>query len=297
VKPTIYYFRFLFIVMKRILLLAAVSLVLFSCGSNSNPNQGNNVSIQANSLPGFNVNNFANLVKRTSNPTQIESAINAQDNDINNLDLDKDGKVDFLKVVESPNKIQVVDDVNNTDSVTVATLNITPNQTNDRAEMQIQGNPSYCGQDYYYHSSFGLGDMLLLSYMLSPHRYYYPMYHYGYYPSYYHRYGTSSYRTVTHTYSPSAGSGSFHPSANTRSSLSSPVHSQRSFSARDASSPVRSGGFGNRSSSSNSSSTPRSSSFGSGSSSGRSTFGSGGSSFGSHRSSFGGGRSGFGRRR
>ena len=277
--------------MRRILLLAVFAVALFGCGSNSNPDQGNNVSIQANSLPGFNVNNFANLVKRTSNPTQIESAINAPDNDINNLDLDKDGKVDFLKVVESPNKIQVVDDVNNTDSVTVATLNITPNQTNDRADMQIQGNPTYCGQDYYYHSSFSLGEILLLSYMLSPHRYYYPMYHYGYYPSYYHRYGTSSYRTVTHTYSPAAGSGSFHPSANSRSSLSSPVHSQRSFSARDASSPVRSGGFGS------STSTPRSSGFGSGSSMGRSTLGAGGSSFGSHRSSFGGGRSGFGRRR
>ena len=286
--------------MKRILLIAALAVGLISCGSNQNPNQGNNVSIQANALPGFNVNNFANLVKRTSNPTQIETAINAQDNDINNLDLDKDGKVDFLKVVESPNKIQVVDDVNNTDSVTVATLNITPNQANNQADMQIQGNPTYCGQNYYYHSSFSFGELLLLSYMLSPHRYYYPMYHYGYYPSYYRSYGTSSYRTVTHNYTPATG-GSYHPSANTRSSLSNPVHSQRSFSARDASSPVRSGGFGNSSSinsnSSNSSSTPRSSGFGSGSSSGRSTFGSGGSSFGSHRSSFGGGRSGFGRRR
>jgi len=265
--------------MKRILLLAALAIVLFSCGSNPTPVQSNNVSIQANALPGFNVNNFANLVKKTSNPTQIESAINAPDNDINNLDLDKDGKVDFLKVEESPNKIQVVDDVNNTDSVTVATLNITPNQENTQADMQIQGNPTYCGQDYYYHSSFSIGEILLLSYMLSPHRYYYPMYHYGYYPSYYHSYGTSSYRTITHTYSPSAGGG-YHPSANTRSSLSSPVHSQRSFSARDASSPVRSGGFGTSSGSS-------SRSFGSGSS----------SSFGSRRSSFGGGRSGFGRRR
>ena len=275
--------------MKRFFLLPILAVVLFSCGSNPTPTQNNNVSIQANALPGFNVNNFANLVKKTSNPTQIESAINATDNDINNLDLDKDGKVDFLKVVESPNKIQVVDDVNSTDSVTVATLNITPNQANTQADMQIQGNPTYCGQDYYYHSSFSLGEVLLLSYMLSPHRYYYPMYHYGYYPSYYRRYSTTSYRTVTHTYSPSSG-GSFRPSANTRSSLSSPVHSQRSFSARDASTPVRSGGFGNSSSGR--------SGFGSGSSSsGRSSFGSGGSSSSSYRSSFGGGRSGFGRRR
>ncbi len=249
-----------------------LAVALFGCGTNQNPDQGNNISIQANALPGFNVNNFANLAKRTSNPTQIESAINANDNDINNLDLDKDGKVDFLKVVESPNKLQVVDDVNNTDSVVVATMNITPNQTNDRADMQINGNPSYCGQDYYYHSSFSLGEILLLSYMLSPHRYYYPMYHYGYYPSYYHSYSTTTYRTVTHSYNPSGGSGSFRPSVSDRSSLSNPVHSQRSFSARDASTPVKAGGFGNSS-------------------------GSRSSSFGSSRSSFGSGKSGFGRRR
>lgn len=269
--------------MKQILFLLSVPIILVSCGGNNNqiPDQGNNVSIQTNALPGFNVNNFANLVKKTNNPSQIESAINAPDNDINNLDLDKDGKVDFLKVVESPNKIQVVDDVNNTDSVTVATLNITPNQTNDRADMQIQGNPTYCGPDYSYHSSFGIGELLLLSYMLRPHPYYYPMYHYGYYPSYYHSYSTTTYRTVTHTYNSSpSNAGGFHPSANTRSSLSNPVRSQRSFSARDASTPVRSGGFGSSSSSSS-----------------RSGFGSGGSSFGSRRSSFGGSRSGFGRRR
>ena len=262
--------------MKKVFGLISLALFLLSCGNNPDQDQGNNVSIQANALPGFNVNNFANLVKRTSNPTQIESAINAPDNDINNLDLDKDGKVDFLKVVESPNKLQVVDNVSDSDSVNVATMNVTPN--NDRTDVQINGNPTYCGPDYYYHSSFGLGEILLLSYMLSPHRYYYPMYHYGYYPSYYHGYSTSTYRTVTHSYNPSGG-GSFHPSAGSRSSLGNPVRSQRSFSARDASSPVRSGGFG--------------SAFGSN----KSGFGSGRSTFGSRRSSFGSGRSGFGRRR
>ncbi len=267
--------------MKRIFFLLSIPIILVSCGGNNNQiaDQGNNVSIQANALPGFNVNNFANLVKKTSNPSDIESAINAPDNDINNLDLDKDGKVDFLKVIESPNKIQVIDDINNTDSVTVATMNITPNQTNDRADMHIQGNPTYCGPEYNYHSSFGIGELLLLSYMLRPHHYYYPMYHYGYYPSYYRSYRTTTYRTVTHT-TPS-GNG-FHSSGNSRSSISNPVRSQRSFSARNPSTPVRSGSFG-----SNNSSSSRSS-FGSGSSR---------SSYSSGRSSFGGSRSGFGRRR
>jgi len=264
--------------MKKIIFFLSIIFLAASCNSGSrNDNQGNNVSIQATTLPDFNVNNFAELVKKTKNPTDIETAINAPDNDINNLDLDKNGKVDFLKVVESQNQIQVLDDVDDKNSVTVATLTITKN--NDMADMQIQGNPSYCGPDYRYHSSFSLGEVLLLSYLLTPHRYYVPMYHYGYYPSYYRSYSTTTYRTVTRSSSNNRGSNGSLRSGNSRSSVGSPIRSQRSFSARDNSAPVRSGGFGNRSSSSNSS------------------FGSGRSSFGSGRSSFGSGRSSFGRRR
>ena len=260
--------------MKKIISSLFTLVVIWGCGSNNSSDyQGNNVTIQSTALPGFNVNNFANLVRQTKNPSEIEGAINKVDNDINNLDLNKDGNVDFLKVVESQNQLKVVDDVDPNNSVTVATLNITRN--NDMADMQIQGNPSYCGQDYRYHSSFSLGEILLLSYMFAPHPYYVPVYHYGYYPSYYRSYTTATYRTVTHTYS-NTNRGSINNTSNSsRSSLNNPVRSQRSFSARDNSTPIRSGGFGRSSSSG----------FGRSSSSG----------FG--RSSFGGGRSSFGRRR
>ena len=281
--------------MKKVFYLFGILILLNSCGSNGNNGQGNNVSIQSTALPGFNVNNFANLVRQTTNPSQLENQINQDGNDVNNLDLNKDGKVDFLKVTESENKIQVTDDVDENNAVNVATLTITRNQAdNNAADMQIQGNPSYCGQDYSYHSHINVGEVLLLAYLFSPHRYYVPMYHYGYYPPYYRGYATSSTRTVTRTYTTTRNVGgssspSVRPSTPSRSSLSNPTHSQRSFSARDNSKPVRSGGFGKSSSSG--------SSFGSGSSSSRSSFGSGRSSFGGGRSSFGGGRSSFGRRR
>jgi hypothetical protein len=126
---------------------------------------------------------------------------------------------------------------------------------NNQADLAIQGNPSYVGYNNYYHSSFSFTDFLLLSYIMRPHAYYMPMYHYGYYPSYYTRVHTySTFRPTTSSYMSSRMS---------RSSLSSPMRSQRSFSTR------------------------RSSSFGSHSSSSRSSFG---------RRSFGSSR-GFGRRR
>lgn len=271
--------------MKSIIALLFLSTLFVQCHSNS---PENNVSIQAQQLPGFNVNNFANIIRRTSNPTEIESAINAPDNNVNNLDLNKDGQVDFLRVFESANQIQVFDDVDATNSVNVATLNITRN--NDMADVHIAGNPTYCGPQYTYHSTVSLGEVLLLAYLFSPHHYYVPTYHYGYYPPYYRRYSISPNRTITRTYTttrtitnnrvvPNSNARTTTNSTtnNSRKSISSPTTSQRSFSTRDVSKPIKSGGFG----------TSRNS----GSSSG----GFGGSSSG--RSSFGGGRSSFGRRR
>jgi uncharacterized membrane protein YgcG len=252
--------------MKRFLI-ACVAVALFSAGC-QNPPQQNNVSIENDAPAGFDVNKLAQLVKTSTNPQVLEKAINDPKNQINNLDLDKDGNIDYLKVEEpAQNQLKVVDDVNASDSVTVAKINVTPNNAASTADLSIQGNPNYVGNNNYYQSSFPLTDFLLLSYFLAPHPYYMPMYHYGYYPSYYSRVHTvTTFRTTT---SPAMSSR-----ISNRSSLGSPNRSQRSFGTRNTSSPVRSGGFGSGSS--------HSSGFGSSRSSGRS-FGRSGGGFGRRR--------------
>jgi len=252
--------------MKKIFitLLAAAAIFITACDQNK---PANNVTVQSNNAPpGFDVNKLAALVKTSTDPQTLEKGINDPKNQINNLDLDKDGNVDYVKVVEpEKNHLDVIDDVSKTDSVTVARIKVDPSADNTTADLSVRGNPDYVGYNNYYHSSFGIGDLLLLSYLMRPHAYYMPMYHYGYYPSYYSRVHTvSTFRTTT---SSAMSSRSF------RGSVSNPSHSSRSFSTRSNSSPVRSGGFG-------SSSSSRSSGFGS--SSGR---------------SFGRSRGGFGRRR
>jgi hypothetical protein len=243
--------------MKKVFIIIAAAAILSSC---SQPPQQNNVTIQSNTTAGFDVNKLASLVKTSTDPQVLEKAINDPNSQISNLDLDKDGNIDYLKVSEpGKNQLDVIDDVSKDQSVTVASIKIAPTDNND-ADLNIQGNPQYVGDNYYYHSHFTLGDFLLMSYLMRPHPYYVPMYHYGYYPSYYSR---THVRTVYRTSAPTSANRSF-----SRSS------SQRSFGTRNSSSSVRSGGFGSGSS--------RSSGFSRGSS--------------SHRS-FGGSRSGFGRRR
>lgn len=277
--------------MKKIISSIFLVMALMSCHSSGQNNvvvtpsqySSNNIQVSAENIPGFNVQVFANLVKTTANPQVLEQQINDPNSGINTLDLDKDGNVDYLKVVERANQLVVIDETP-TNQITIATLNITPN-----GDVSVSGVPTYCGQNYYYHNHYSLTDAILLSYLLRPHPYYIPRYHYGYYPSYYHRTSVISTRTriisspsyrssvrTTTSYSRPTTSYS-RPATPTRTSLSNPSTSQRSFSTRNTTTPIRSGGFG-------SSSRSSSSSFGSSSSSR--------SSFGSSRSSFGGGSRG-----
>jgi hypothetical protein len=236
--------------MKKLLLAVCAGALLFAYGCQQNPPQ-NQVTIENSAPSGFDVNKLAGLVKTSTDPGTLEKAINNPANHINNLDLDKDGNVDYLKVQEvGPNSLKVVDDVSDSDSVTVARIKIAPDSTNQTANLNIQGNPQYAGDNNYYHSSFSFTDFLLLSYLMRPHMYYMPMYHYGYYPSYYSRVRTvSNFRPTT--------SSSMSSRYSSRSSLSSPTRSQRSFSTR-SSSGARSGGFGSGSGSSHSSGYSRS---------------------------------------
>jgi hypothetical protein len=222
-------------IMKKIIFAIAISIVALGC---SNQPQQNNVTIENNTTSGFDVNKLGQFVKNSTDPATLEKAINNPSNQINNLDLDKDGNIDYLKVTEpGKNELAVVDDISNNESVTVATIKVNP-VDNNQADLNIQGNPNYVGDNYYYHSHFSFTDFLLLSYLMRPHPYYVPMYHYGHYPSYYSRT-----RTVTH-FRPTTSSSM---RSYNRSSLSNPSRSQRSFGSRSNSSRMRSGGFGHSS--------------------------------------------------
>ena len=248
--------------MKRILI-ALTAVVFLAAGCQQNQPQQNNVSIENTGVAGFDVNKLAQLVKTSTNPQALEKAINDPSNHINNLDLDKDGNIDYLKVEEpDKNRLKVVDDVSASDSVTVARIKIDPSADNQTADLNVTGNPQYSGENNYYHSSFSFTDLLLLSYFMSPHAYYMPMYHYGYHPSYYSR-------TRTYTSFRPSTSLAMSSRVSNRSRFGSSGSSSRSFGTRSSGS-VRSGGFGNSSGSSH--------------------------SFGS-RSGFGRSRGGFGRRR
>ncbi len=253
---------------------AFVLLVLFSsfrsCSSSSRYGDSYNVSVQqitaVDAASGLDLQAVGELVKQAKTGEEFERLLNTPSVGINNLDLDEDGAVDYIKVTEygsgNVKGFSLTVDLASDQTQEIATIEI--EKTSDgRANVQTHGNQNIYGSNHYYHSSFGITDFILLSWLFNSNRPYYSSpWGYNSYPTYYGRYRPSSYdsyrqrtRTATSssnwsssktstvtsaTPSPNAGK----TAANIKAPLKSPTTSQKSFQARNPSKTVRSGGFG-----------------------------------------------------
>ncbi len=104
-------------------------------------------------LPGDNFDLYAalDLFKRSENPEAFEKALNSGDTKLNNLDLDADGKVDYVKVVDKNEGdahslvLQVA--VSKTETQDVAVIEI-EKKDKDEAHLQIVGDEDLYGKNY-----------------------------------------------------------------------------------------------------------------------------------------------------
>ncbi|MDQ8184747.1 hypothetical protein [Pelagicoccus sp. SDUM812002] len=261
---------------------AFVLLVLFSsfrsCSSSSRYGDTYNVSVQqvsgGDAASGLDLQAVGALVKQAETGEEFERLLNTPSVGVNNLDLDEDGSVDYIKVTEygsgNVKGFSLTVDLASDQTQEVATIEI-EKTADGRANVQTHGNRNIYGANHYYHNSFGITDMLLLGWLFNSNRPYYSSpWGYNSYPGYYGRYSPSSYdnyrqrtRNVTNSAnwsasnnptvnatatSPNAGK----TAANIKAPLKSPTNSQKSFQARNPSKTVRSGGFGRTSTSSTS---------------------------------------------
>lgn len=134
-------------------ILASIGFALFATSCGNSPqntvyvtrNTPQTVSVQSNNVPGFDIEQFAYLLKSTANPDLLTQAINTPGNGINMLDLDNDGSVDYLRVDQiDENTLVVVNETGDgVDSrITICTLLM----NND--SYRINGT-SYCSAPYY----------------------------------------------------------------------------------------------------------------------------------------------------
>jgi hypothetical protein len=256
-------------------------------GINSKPRsyRGNtqtnvNVNVISQAKDGLDLEALTELVKKGRSAEDIEKKLN-QSGGINNLDLDENGKVDFIKVTEYGNKKGVYGfsftvDLDNGEEQEVAEIEI--EQSGDNAEIVTRGNEQIYGSHHHYHSMHPISTFLLRSYLLSPHPFYMSPFGFGRYPGYYNQFNTvnrNTYTNRTNTYkqnsdtkrlsanSPKSKSKLNNPNrgkvANSgiKKSLVKPTGTQKKFHARSASKTIRSGGFGSNKSATSGSRTSR----------------------------------------
>jgi hypothetical protein len=242
-----------------------------------------NVQTMVPASDGLDLKAVGELLKKADSAEELEKLLNSPAQGVNNLDLDADGKVDYISVTEYGNDkvkgFSLTTQPASGETQELATIEV-EKVSDSEGEMQIRGNEQIYGSNHYYHSHFGFTDFLIMSYLFSPHRFYSSPWGYGAYPSYYSPYRTmpyNDYRSRTGRYtsgssfrssnrstinsnikSPNAGK----TATRVRAPLKNPSTSQKSFQARSRTS-TRSGGFG-RSSSLRRSASSRSGGFRSG---------------------------------
>ena len=248
------------------LFIVAIFMVSFvSCDEGSRISRNTDTTITAYAADGLDLKAVGALLKDSKDAKELEEKIN-KPGGVNNLDLDEDEKVDFIKVEsDDKEKIRVMKLTavlsSNGDLQDVASIQV--EQTEEKANVQIHGNEQVYGRNHYHHSSFGMTDALILYWLFRP-RYtpYMSPYGYGNYPGSYGRgystvpSGTYSSRTRDmsrgSTYASSNSNRlsrqvaptSTNSSSRVKAPLRNPTTSQKSFQSRNPSKQVKSTGFG-----------------------------------------------------
>jgi len=170
-------------------------------------------------LPGDNLDLYAtlDLFQKSKTIEEFEASLNDEKIGINNLDLNADGEVDFIKVVTKKDgddfAFVLQDDINKEEIQDVAVIYVTKDKDGN-VSIQMKGDENLYGKDYVIepksetsavtaNPGYSGSDTVVVKsepatvvvvesepivhYIYSPtFSPYYSPYHYGYYPPYYH---------------------------------------------------------------------------------------------------------------
>lgn len=110
-------------------------------------------AVDTTGLPGdhFDLYAMLDLFKSSASPEEFERKLNTQDNHVNNLDLNGDGKTDYIRVIdytkENAHAIVLQVPVNEKESQDIAVIEIEMKGENS-AQLQVIGDELLYGKDY-----------------------------------------------------------------------------------------------------------------------------------------------------
>lgn len=240
--------------------------------STSSSRDNYNVTIQQTTIndaaSGLDLIAVGELVKNAKDAESFERALNDPSEKVNNLDLDENGKIDYIKVTEygtvNLRGFSLTTELAEGQEQEIATIEIEKN-VDGYAKVQTHGNQQIYGNNYYHHSRVSLTDMLIVGWLFSGNR---PDYSspwgYGRYPTDYSPYNSrsqSNYKrdissrvsksnmqrstsSSINKYSSVSSPNASKSATNIKAPLRSPTTSQKGFQTRNPSKALASGGFG-----------------------------------------------------
>jgi len=143
--------------MKKLLLLSIVIGCYILCNPVLAQNYQNSGQL---GLPGDNLNLYGvlSLFQQSQTLEEFEQKLNAEDSKINNLDLDGDGKTDYIKVIDNlsgnAHIIVLRDILSQNESQDLAVIEVAKD-ANNKIQVQIIGDMALYGKDYIVEPSNG----------------------------------------------------------------------------------------------------------------------------------------------
>lgn len=172
---------------KRIIFLFALAVLLSGHSRGLSQQDVAVVAPASEAAEGLDLKAVGELFKDSKNVEEFEKALNDPETGINNLDLDDNGEVDFIRVVEQVSGdthlliLQVA--LSKTEFQDVATIEI-EKSGDESYQMQVHGNEVIYGADYYVAPAhIHIHTWPIITWMYRPvYRPYHPRWYFGFYP-------------------------------------------------------------------------------------------------------------------
>ena len=132
----------------------SISLLMLFCCFTSSSSSATTIIADSTGLPGdhFSLEGAIELFKKSNSLEDFEKKLNKENSDVNNLDLNEDGKVDYIRVIDNMDNdvhaIVLQVPVNEVESQDVAVIEIEKNGE-EEAMLQIVGNEDLYGEEDY----------------------------------------------------------------------------------------------------------------------------------------------------
>jgi hypothetical protein len=164
-----------------------ILLMLAACVGLASAQETAVVTPASEAAEGLDLQAVGELFKDAENLEEFEKALNDPETGVNNLDLDDNGEVDYIRVIE-----EVYDDTHiiilqvplgEDEYQDVATIEV-EKSGDDEYNMQVSGNEDIYGEDYYVAPSVvHIHTWPIIAWMYRPaYRPYVSVYRFGYYP-------------------------------------------------------------------------------------------------------------------